>query len=581
MAAPRFKPQTNFTGGEITPLLRGRVDIAAYQNSLARALNAQVLQHGGIRRRAGTEHVSQVTPSMRTRALPFIYNREQAYVILITQGLYFVYVAGGEVAGGSVSPIAQGSVPYYEAQLFELDYAQSEDTMIITHAQVAPQVLRRFPDGAWQMTTAVFTPPPTRTNDDGQEQYVWSDNNWPRTVTFHDQRAIYGGSAAFPQEFVASALGIYFDFTRDPDSDVESFSYKIQSRQQSAIEYLVSDESLLVLTRSAEFALRGSNDAAISPTNIRSKRQSGHGCARVRPIEVDDDIIMVQREGQAVISLKFDGSALRYVAEDVSLLAEHLFKSRAVDISYARRPVPTVYVVLENGHMACCTLDRSQSVIGWWRWESSYGIIESVAVVPERDTDRVFLVVRRGPRRFLERVRHDYFPSPYVGGVESMLQTDNSVIYEFDPPVTAVAVPEWMSGYYVTAVADGEAIDPVYNPTNGIYALPKPAKRISVGLNYLMEAVPMPPEFPTQAGTGQGRPVRTIRAVLKVHESIGGTVNDVPIIDPDSGITGVNSAEHEVTLDGWDQDKSQMVIRQREPLPLHVLSVTTYGDNSP
>jgi hypothetical protein len=53
-----FPIQTNFTAGEFSPRLLGRVDIAKYNNALKTMENAYVLPHGGAKRRGGMNFVA-------------------------------------------------------------------------------------------------------------------------------------------------------------------------------------------------------------------------------------------------------------------------------------------------------------------------------------------------------------------------------------------------------------------------------------------------------------------------------------------------------------------------------------------
>ncbi len=50
--------QTNFSSGEMDPLLLARVDLAAYQNALSEATNVVIQPQGGLRRRAGLRYLS-------------------------------------------------------------------------------------------------------------------------------------------------------------------------------------------------------------------------------------------------------------------------------------------------------------------------------------------------------------------------------------------------------------------------------------------------------------------------------------------------------------------------------------------
>ena len=74
--------QTNFTAGQLSPRLFGRVDLGRYNNGAAAVQNLIVQPHGGVTRRPGTKFVNEVkVSSEKTRLLPFEFSTEQAYCI--------------------------------------------------------------------------------------------------------------------------------------------------------------------------------------------------------------------------------------------------------------------------------------------------------------------------------------------------------------------------------------------------------------------------------------------------------------------------------------------------------------------
>ncbi len=68
--------QTNFTAGEISPRLLGRVDVARFKNGLKACLNAVPQVHGGAKRAPGTRYAAETKDSTKySRLIPFIFNR--------------------------------------------------------------------------------------------------------------------------------------------------------------------------------------------------------------------------------------------------------------------------------------------------------------------------------------------------------------------------------------------------------------------------------------------------------------------------------------------------------------------------
>jgi hypothetical protein len=74
--------QRSFSGGEISPSLYARVDFSKYQVGLKQCRNFIVQKHGGAANRAGTQYINETKIDDKVvRFLPFIFNRDQTYVL--------------------------------------------------------------------------------------------------------------------------------------------------------------------------------------------------------------------------------------------------------------------------------------------------------------------------------------------------------------------------------------------------------------------------------------------------------------------------------------------------------------------
>lgn len=153
--------QTNFTAGEISPRMLGRVDIARYQNGAEIIENGYPVVQGGCRRREGTLFVASTKDgAKRSRLIPFVFSTSQAYMLEF--GDQYMRVFRGDTGaqvliGGLPYEIA---TPYTEAMLGEIEPAQGGDTMFIAHPQVAIHRLRRFAHDYWSLNPAPFDPAP-------------------------------------------------------------------------------------------------------------------------------------------------------------------------------------------------------------------------------------------------------------------------------------------------------------------------------------------------------------------------------------------------------------------------------------
>lgn len=152
--------QTNFTAGELAPRLMGRVDIARYQNGAKTIENAHPLTHGGCLRRPGTLFVAAAKNANKTaRLIPYIFNRDQAYMLEFGDQYLRVFKDGGQVESSPGVPY-EIATPYTEAMLPDLDYVQGADTMFIAHPSVPIYRLRRFGHASWDLSAAPFTVTP-------------------------------------------------------------------------------------------------------------------------------------------------------------------------------------------------------------------------------------------------------------------------------------------------------------------------------------------------------------------------------------------------------------------------------------
>lgn len=73
---------TNFTSGEISTLMRGRVDLAKYVNGARQIRNMVVRPQGPVWRRGGTQYVSSVKDHTKaTRVVRFEFSNIQSYIL--------------------------------------------------------------------------------------------------------------------------------------------------------------------------------------------------------------------------------------------------------------------------------------------------------------------------------------------------------------------------------------------------------------------------------------------------------------------------------------------------------------------
>ena len=153
---------TNFTSGELSPRLNGRIDMDKYYNGASTISNFMVLMHGGLSKRPGTRHIAEIKTSSGSnsgaRLIPFTFSKTQAYILEFGHNYIRFFKDEGQIeSGGSPYEIA---TTYTAAQLDELEFVQSADVLFIVHESHKPAKLSRTGHTAWTLTDVTFVDGP-------------------------------------------------------------------------------------------------------------------------------------------------------------------------------------------------------------------------------------------------------------------------------------------------------------------------------------------------------------------------------------------------------------------------------------
>lgn len=148
----------SFAGGEISPEMFGRIDLSKFQTGLSMARNFEVLPHGPVRNRAGTEFVRETkTSAAKSRLIPFSFNTQQTFALEFGAG-YIRFHTGGATLESSPGVAYEVLTTYAESELFDIHYVQSADVLTLVHQNHPPAELRRLSALNWTLTDINFVP---------------------------------------------------------------------------------------------------------------------------------------------------------------------------------------------------------------------------------------------------------------------------------------------------------------------------------------------------------------------------------------------------------------------------------------
>jgi len=546
--------QTNFVSGVLDPRLAARTDIKQYYQGCAEGTNVLSLPQGGLKRRPGMAY--QATLPGKSRICMFAFNVEQTYLISFSNNNIAIYKDGVKQADVTST--------YTEAQIFDINWTQSADTMIIVHEDHAPaKLVRGASHTSWTLSAITLTNIPTFDYGSGAEA-VWSaTKGYPKTATFFEQRLWFGGSKNRPQTMWASVIGDFFNFNVGTGADDDAIDITLDTDQVNAIKAVYAGRHLTVFTSGAEFYI---SDSPITPAKSAVKRQTQYGSGSVRPMNIDGAILFIERSGKAAREFLWTYEEEAYTANSSSLMASHLISS-PVDMD-ARRGTSTddanyVYLVNSDGTMAVFNTLRHQEVGGWTKW-STTGTIESVAVIVDDVYFSVLRTINSVAVRFLEKANESTY-------------TDANKLQTLGSPGTAVSGLAHLNGESCRVRADDALMDDA-TPSGGAITLARNGTTVEVGLDYDIIVKTMPLNSDFQNGPILTRYKRLVRVVTDLYQSLGVYVNDIYLADrgfgedvlddTPPGFTGIK----ETHLLGWDR-LAQITITQQDPQPFTLLAI--------
>ena len=133
--------QTNFSAGQLDPLMTARSDTRSYTNGAATLTNFMQLVQGGIKRRPGMKFLAELSQS--ARLVPFQFNQDQLYIFAMyhydsyTHGHLDVY----DVDGNLLDTLT--NFEWTDDTLYEVRYTQRNDIAIFTHENFKTQIVGR------------------------------------------------------------------------------------------------------------------------------------------------------------------------------------------------------------------------------------------------------------------------------------------------------------------------------------------------------------------------------------------------------------------------------------------------------
>lgn len=434
----------------------------------------------------------------------------------------------------------------------------------------------------------------------------WSEGAWndlrgfPTSVTFFEDRCIYGGmQTILPSgaKLLTAWLSHSGDYENFDAGLLAADSFALTATTTNDLMWLESLEALVLGTSGDEWRI-GTNrmEQPLSPTNYTVRQQSTYGSKNIQAIKVNERVLFADSVGRKIRELTYNGD--KYVAPDLTSLAEHITLSGIVDMALQKNPDIILWCVLDNGSLVAMTYERDQNVVAWHKHPVD-GIVYSVCVTPGATEDNVTIAVFRtilGDALTWEDadltwedetvtdvqyvIYIEKFASRYFGTlIEDAFFVDCGKTFTSDAPTTTVTGATHLVGETVAILADGVVQDSKVVDADGEFELDTAASKVQYGLAYTSKLMPMKPV----ANTAMGSSAASIVSCKEMGISFLNTMDaqygvsddklfDINYDDPKwqnnaDSIAGLFTGTVSVSVDGGFSIDNNLIISTDAPLP--------------
>ena len=216
------------------------------------------------------------------------------------------------------------------------------------------------------------------------------------------------------------------------------------------VAWLKGGDVMIMGLSSEEIEINSNGDQdAMSASNIRTRRGTNKGAAKIRPEVVDKVIYFVQRGLKKVFALSgLQGENSQ--ANDTTLLHPEITSPGVKRMVYSSEPEPRMYVLLTDGELRVLLFDDTEEVIAWSRFKpAGGGTVIDIAASPSTTEDSVMFLVDRGGVTYVEKLAKF---SLSLGGLDSRHYDSHR---KYTSPGATITDLQHLEGERVYVWADG------------------------------------------------------------------------------------------------------------------------------
>lgn len=257
---------------------------------------------------------------------------------------------------------------------------------------ISAKVVKAYVNGTYTV--------PAEPVSDWREAAFSKRRGWPCSITFHQDRLVFGGSRSWPSGVWLSQVGRHNNFNVGTGLDDEAIFITLLSQQRQQICTVVSSDNLQILTSAGEWAI---SSKPLTPSVVDIKQHTSVGSVATRylpPQKIEGATVFISGSKKDIRELSLDQLGENYNATDLCGLSKHLMQN-PIDLAYNDK-TRQLFVVMESGDMAVLNQNSALGISAWATYKTQ-GTFQSVAV----SSGDTYVVVLREGKYSLEKFSDD------------------------------------------------------------------------------------------------------------------------------------------------------------------------------
>jgi hypothetical protein len=231
---------------------------------------------------------------------------------------------------------------------------------------------------------------------------LYGPGNWPKTVTVHEGRLVFGGCDSQPMSLAGSRVNNYTDFNRIriPESGNERYVngvknagalvptdpylFTINSGEDAEITAVNSSGELFIGTDRREYVATGS-DTLLSALSVQIKPYTSQGVFPISTAVMSNLVCYLDQSRKKLFQFKFNDRNGTFLSDELSLLfADKIEGDRIKKVAWAPH-VKVLYVLMDSEVLYGITYDPSSETQAFF--ETLETGVTSIAYVAAREED--------------------------------------------------------------------------------------------------------------------------------------------------------------------------------------------------